>query len=98
MPARSKAQQRLMGMVHAYKTGRLKHAPEAVKRVAEHISDEDAEHFAKTTHEGLPERRKEEEKAAAYAAGFLSKCAELGVDGRPLLAAMAMRDTRDRGG
>lgn len=86
MPSTSKAQQRLFGMVHAYQKGKLKHAPAKVREIARHISKEDAKHFAETRHDGLPERRdREEEKAAAYVAGFLSKCAEHGVDGRRLL-------------
>lgn len=73
MPARSKSQQRLFGMVHAYQKGKLKNAPEEVKNIARSISDEDAEHFAKTKHKGLPEKK-------AYELGFLNKLAELGVD------------------
>lgn len=57
MPARSKSQQRLFGMVHAYQKGKLKNAPEEVKDIAESISEEDAEHFAKTKHKGLPEKK-----------------------------------------
>jgi hypothetical protein len=57
MPARSKSQQRLFGMVHAYQKGKLKNAPEQVKEIARSISDEDAEHFAKTKHKGLPEKK-----------------------------------------
>lgn len=55
-------------MVHAYQKGKLKHAPAKVRRVAKHISEEDAEHFAKTKHDGLPERKgsdKTEKKAAS---------------------------------
>ena len=74
MPAKSKAQQRLFGMVHAYQKGKLKHAPASVKRIAKHISKEDARHFAETKHDDLPER-----KEAAYVEGFLSKCAEYGL-------------------
>lgn len=67
-------------MVHAYQKGKLKHAPAKVREIASHISEDDAKHFAKTRHDGLPERRdREEEKAAAYVAGFLCKCAESGV-------------------
>lgn len=72
MPARSKSQQRLFGMVHAYQKGKLKNAPEEVKNIARSISSEDAEHFAKTKHKGLPEKK-------AYVWGFMDKCAELGL-------------------
>jgi hypothetical protein len=68
MPAKSKSQQRLFGMVHAYQKGKLKDAPESVKEIARSISDEDAEHFAKTKHKGLPEKK-------AYIQGFMDKCA-----------------------
>ena len=98
MPARSKAQQRLFGMVHAYQKGKLRHAPAKVREIAEHIASDDAKHFAETSHKGLPERKREdeEEKAASYGffdnranrryamtpyeEGFLTKCAEAGLD------------------
>ena len=77
-------------MVHAYQKGKLKHAPAKVREIARHISEEDAKHFAKTRHDGLPERKNEEgdedmKKSAAYMAGFMAKCAEYGVDGGALL-------------
>jgi len=53
MPAKSPSQQRLFGMVTAYKRGKLKHAPKKIRQVAEHISDEDAEHFARTKHSDM---------------------------------------------
>lgn len=56
-----------MGMVHAYKNGKLKKAPKKIKEVAKHISDEDARDFAKTKHDGL------EEKKAFDFAGIMSK-------------------------
>lgn len=66
MPARSKSQQRLFGMLHAYNKGELecsKSLKAKLSNLSKHISDEDAEHFAKTKHEGLPEK-----KAAAVTA------------------------------
>ena len=81
MPARSKSQQRLFGMVHAYQKGRLKHAPASVKRIAKHISEEDAEHFAETRHKGLPEKRAALSKR--YVIGFLKRAEELGFVLRP---------------
>ena len=71
MPAVSESQQRLFGMVHAYQKGKLKNPPKKVKEVAEHISEEDAEHFAKTKHKGLPERK--EKKAADRLYTYLPK-------------------------
>ena len=94
MPAKSKAQQRLFGMVHAYQKGKLKHAPAKVREIARHISSDDAKHFAETSHRGLPERKREdeEEKAASFAGfgarrqimtpyerGFFTKCAQAGL-------------------
>jgi cytochrome c553 len=63
MPAVSESQQRLMGMVHAYKKGKLKKAPKKIKEIAKHISDDDARDFAKTKHKGLPDHVK---KAASF--------------------------------
>lgn len=59
MPAKSKSQQRLMGMVHAYqKDGSLpddKELAAKVKEVAKSISKKDAKDFAETKHKKLPE-------------------------------------------
>jgi hypothetical protein len=69
-------------MVHAYQKGELPNAPESVKRTAGSISEEDAEHFAKTKHDGLPEKKKKDDemnKESAYINGFFSKCAEYGI-------------------
>lgn len=60
MPAKSKSQQRLFGMVHAYNKGELHASRELRRRIASishRISDEDAKHFAKTPHDGLPEKK-----------------------------------------
>lgn len=60
MPAKSKSQQRLFGMVHAYNKGEFHGSRALRKRIAElsrHISDEDARHFAETEHTGLPEKK-----------------------------------------
>jgi len=65
MPAVSESQQRLFGMVHAYQNGKLKHAPAKIRRIAKRISEEDAEHFARTKHDGLPERKKNESEKDA---------------------------------
>lgn len=60
MPANSKSQQRLFGMVHAYNKGEL-HGSRALRRriaaLSKHISADDALHFAQTPHTGLPERK-----------------------------------------
>lgn len=61
MPAKSKSQQRLFGMVHAYQKGSLKPRDvdskyrKKLKQVASTIKPNDAEKFARTKHKGLPE-------------------------------------------
>lgn len=59
MPAKSKAQQRFMGMVHAYQKGELKDAPKSVKKAAKSMTKKAAKDFAETKHKGLPEKVKE---------------------------------------
>lgn len=55
MPAKSKKQQQLMGMVHnCQKTG--KGASEKIKRVASSIKPADATDYAKTKHKQLPNK------------------------------------------
>jgi len=54
----SKSQQRLMGMVYAYKKGRMKDASDEVKKIAKGMSLKDAKKFASTKHKGLPEYKK----------------------------------------
>ena len=75
MPALSKSQQRLMGMVHAYKNGKLKNAPKKIKDVAKHISDDDARDFAKTKTSKLPEK-KASWLDEMFVRGFLSRLSE----------------------
>ena len=61
MPAKSKSQQRLFGMVHAcQKKGVC--PSEEVKKIAKSISKKDAEDFAKTKHKGLPNKVKKKKK------------------------------------
>jgi hypothetical protein len=57
--AKSKAQQRFMGMVYAAKKGEKPMSPE-VAAAAKGMSKKEAKKFAKTKHEGLPEKVKEE--------------------------------------
>ena len=63
MPAKSKAQQRFMGMVHALQKGEIKPSDvsDKVKKAADSMSDKDAEDFASTKHKGLPKKMKKEE-------------------------------------
>jgi len=58
--AKSKAQQRIMGMAYAYKKGELKgKASEAVKTIARTMSLNDLKDYASTEHKGKPEHVKE---------------------------------------
>ena len=59
MPAKSKAQQRFMGMVHSYNKGDTKDAPDSVKDVAKSMTKKSAKDFASTKHKGKPEHVKE---------------------------------------
>ena len=60
--AKSKSQQRFMGMVHAVQKGEL--SPDevggGVEKAAASMSDKDAEDFASTKHKGLPDHVDEE--------------------------------------
>ena len=57
--AKSKAQQKLMGMAYAYKTGNFDGTPSAeVKNLAKSMSKKDLEDFASTKHKGKPEHVK----------------------------------------
>ena len=58
MPAKSKSQQRFMGMVHALQKGELSPSDvsDKVKDTADQMSDSDAEDYASTKHTGKPEK------------------------------------------
>lgn len=74
MPAVSKSQQRLFGMIHAYKKGKLhagKSLEKKLERLSDSMSDESVLHYAKTEHKDLPEKK------ATYLRGFIDKCEEL---------------------
>jgi hypothetical protein len=58
----STAQQKFMGMVHAYKNGEMKNASPEVKKAAQEMSDTEAKKFASTKNEGLPQHVKNEVK------------------------------------
>ena len=60
MPAKSKAQQRFMGMVHAYKKGELKgsEVSKAIKNAAKGMKKKTAKDYASTKHKGKPEKVK----------------------------------------
>ena len=60
MPAKSKAQQRFMGMVHAAQKGELDNPSAEVEKAADSMSDADAKDYASTKHKGLPNHVKKE--------------------------------------
>jgi len=57
----SQAQQRFMGMVHAFQKGELKSddVSNNIKKAADSMTDKEAEDFASTKHKGLPEKADE---------------------------------------
>ena len=57
MPAKSKAQQKFMGMVHAAQKGE-KPVSAKVAKVAKRMKKKDAEDYASTKHKGLPKKMK----------------------------------------
>lgn len=63
MPAMSRSQRRLMGMVHAYNKGELslagkpKSLRHKIQSISDSMSDADVLHFAKTPQDDLPERK-----------------------------------------
>ena len=60
MPAKSKAQQKLMGMVHATQTGQIKAPSEKVAKLAKSMTKKSAGDYASTKHKGLPKKAKKE--------------------------------------
>jgi hypothetical protein len=62
MPSSSKAQQKFMGLVHAYKKGEVKgsEVSNAIKKAAKSMKKKSAKDYASTEHNGLPKKVKEE--------------------------------------
>ena len=60
MPAKSKAQQRYLGMVHAVQTGKLSpdSVSKSIRETAKTMDKQDAGDFARTSHKDLPEHVK----------------------------------------
>ena len=56
MPAKSKAQQRFMGMVYAVKKGEMEAPSPEVAQAAASMKKKDAKDFASTKHKKLPEK------------------------------------------
>jgi len=61
MPAKSKQQQKFMGMVRAAQKGELKDPSPAVKKAAKTMKKKNVEDFASTKHKGLPKKVTNEE-------------------------------------
>ena len=77
MPSKSKAQQRFMGMVHAYNKGDMPDAPASVKKAAKDMKKSDVKKYAATKHKGKPEKVTErkfhhKKKGDDYMGGFNS--------------------------
>ena len=62
MPAKSIAQQKFFGMVHAAQKGEKAASPEVAK-VAKSMKKKDAKDFASTKHKGLPYKKKEKHES-----------------------------------
>ena len=62
MPSKSKQQQKFMGLVHAFKKGDVpaSKVSNAVKKAAKSMSDKSVRKYAKTKHDELPKKVKEE--------------------------------------
>lgn len=60
--AKSKSQQRFMGMVHAVQKGEIEAPSKEVEKAASSMKKKDAKDFAKTKHKGLPNKVKTEAK------------------------------------
>jgi hypothetical protein len=85
VPATSASQQRLMGMVHAAQKGKLKRPSKKVKEMASSMKEQDVTDFAKTKHEGLPEK-----KAAAVNAlcGVFKVMTKQAISGEEIMASL----------
>ena len=66
--AKSRAQQKLFGIVRSYQKGELENPSPEVEKIASTVSKSDVKKMASTKHEGLPEKKKVEE--AAFLAGL----------------------------
>jgi len=74
MPAKSKAQQRAMGMAYAAKKGKIPKSKlkGASKSMYKGMSEDKLKDFAKTKHKGLPNKKaKKHTKSAAILLNYL---------------------------
>lgn len=80
MPAKSKKQQRFMGMVSAVQKGDMDSPSDDISAAAKSMSKKDVGDFAKTKHEGLPEKVEKDAAVASFGKGFVATCKEAGID------------------
>tara|TARA_A100001515_G_scaffold124445_1_gene108694 strand:+ start:302 stop:1081 length:780 start_codon:yes stop_codon:yes gene_type:complete len=66
MPAKSKQQQKFMGLVHAYKKGEVpaSKVSSAIKQAAKSMSKKSVKKYAKTKHDDLPKKVSEQKNKA----------------------------------
>ena len=86
----SRAQQRFMGMVYAAKKGETPASPEVAK-AAEGMSKKAARDFAKTKHEGLPEKKEDVKEEMSLVERILAEATDA-----ERMAAKARREERKK--
>ena len=92
MPAKSRSQQRLFGMVHAYQKGEF-HGNRSLRNriaaIARHVDSEDASHFAQTPHKGLPETKEAQTSLRPdETEQILAQLMKLAPDGAPIASSV----------
>ena len=98
MPSKSKAQQRFMGLVHAYKKGDIpaSQVSKAVKDAAKSMKKKSAKDFASTKHNDLPNKVREylmsENPAASAAAAMAMMKLQNPSTGQKISAVTPLRD------
>ena len=85
MPAKSEAQQRLMGMALAAKRGKGRFSSK-IQEIADSMTEKQLRDFAKTKHEGLPEKK-------AYIEGFMKRAAEYGYSENEIAEAVKIAES-----
>ena len=65
--AKSRAQQKLFGIVRSYQKGELKNPSPEVEKIASTVSKSDVKKMASTKHKGLPEKKEIKEVWGAVA-------------------------------
>lgn len=79
MPATSKKQQRLFGMLDSIRKGEMKNPPENLKRLAYSMPHKSIQDFAKTKHTNLPDQVTKEKVASYMAEGFVKAAMQNGL-------------------